>query len=187
MKTSKAKIVSKPKSARDRILLTASDLFYREGIRATGVDRLIAESGVTKTTFYRHFPSKNSLVVEFLESRHQELIRSFESALENNGGTVNAIFPIVEEWFHSKRFRGCAFINSLGELGTVLPEVVRITQAHKRKMADIIEKLLPPSEQSKQNAMAIMLAIDGAIIQTQYDGTPDNALNLLKRIVKSLS
>ncbi len=173
--------------ARDRILLTASDLFYREGIRATGVDRLIAESGVTKTTFYRHFPSKNSLICEFLESRHQELVRSFEDALAANGGTVDAIFPVVEKWFYSDIFRGCAFINSLGELGTVLPEVIQITQVHKQKMADIIETLLPPSDQSKQKAMAIMLAIDGAIIRTQYDETPDSALSLLKQIVKSLS
>eukprot|EP01031_Cornospumella_fuschlensis_P009142 gene9142-11228_t len=52
--------------ARDRILVTAHDLFYRDGIRATGIDRIIAESGVAKLTFYRHFPSKDELVKAFL-------------------------------------------------------------------------------------------------------------------------
>ena len=57
--------------ASERILLTAHDLFYREGIRATGIDRVIAESGVTKVTFYRHFPSKNELILAFLAYRHE--------------------------------------------------------------------------------------------------------------------
>lgn len=56
--------------ARERILLAAHDLFYREGIRATGVDKVIAAAGVTKVTFYRHFPSKHDLIRAFLEYRH---------------------------------------------------------------------------------------------------------------------
>ena len=57
----------------ERILLTAHDLFYRDGIRATGIDRVIAESGVAKKTFYRYFPSKDDLIVAFLEYRHRQL------------------------------------------------------------------------------------------------------------------
>lgn len=56
--------------ARQRVLLTAYRLFYRDGIRATGIDRVIAESGTTKATFYRHFPSKNDLVSAYLVHRH---------------------------------------------------------------------------------------------------------------------
>jgi len=61
MQTNKTR-VSPTLPARERILLTAHELFYRDGIRATGIDRVIAESGVTKVTFYRHFPSKNDLI-----------------------------------------------------------------------------------------------------------------------------
>jgi AcrR family transcriptional regulator len=57
-------------SARDRILRTAHDLFYADGLRATGIDRVIAEAGVTKVTFYRHFPSKNDLILAYLNLRH---------------------------------------------------------------------------------------------------------------------
>ncbi|WP_394700542.1 TetR/AcrR family transcriptional regulator [Thiomicrorhabdus sp.] len=70
--------------ARERILLTAHDLFYREGIRATGIDRLIREAGVTKVTFYRHFPSKNDLILAFLHYRHQRWMDWFASGAENS-------------------------------------------------------------------------------------------------------
>ena len=178
---------SQKPSARDRILLTAHDLFYREGIRATGIDKVIAESGVTKVTFYRHFPSKNILIREFLEYRHKRWIEWFTEALQRYGGEINALIPTLSEWFHDEDFRGCAFINSVGELGSVLPEVVDITRGHKIDMTNAIADLLPPSRRRKQNAQAISLAVDGAIIHAQFEQTPDAALSILDRITKSLS
>ena len=82
-----------PLSARDRILGTAHDLFYRDGIRATGIDRLIAESGVTKVTFYRHFPSKNDLVRAFLDLRHARWMAWFVDALGRRGADTPAAPP----------------------------------------------------------------------------------------------
>src|ERR1700761_9011750 len=75
-------------AARDRILLTAHDLFYGEGIRATGIDRVIAASGVTKVTFYRHFPSKNDLILAYLDLRHGRWMDWFNGALERHGGAA---------------------------------------------------------------------------------------------------
>lgn len=173
-------------SARERILLTAHELFYREGIRATGIDRVIAESGVAKGTFYRHFPSKNDLIREFLEYRHQRWMEWFIDALNRHGGGVKALAPALAEWFCDKSFRGCAFINSVGELGGALPEVVEITQRHKQEMADVIASLLPPSRHRKQDAQALALTVDGAIIRAQFDQTPDAALSSLERIQKAL-
>jgi AcrR family transcriptional regulator len=172
-------------SARERILLTAHELFYRDGIRATGIDKVIAESRVTKVTFYRHFPSKNDLIREFLEYRHKRWIEWFADALQRHGGEVNALVPTLSEWFHDKDFRGCAFINSVGELGSVLPEVVEITRSHKIEMTSEIAKLLPMSKQRKQTAQAISLAVDGAIIRTQFEKSPDGALSSLGKIIKS--
>ena len=68
-------------AARDRILAAAQRLFYQQGIRATGVDRVIAEAGVTKVTFYRHFPAKNQLIAAALEQRHQRWMQGFQQAL----------------------------------------------------------------------------------------------------------
>lgn len=178
--------VSQTPSARDRILLTAHDLFYREGIRATGVDRVIAESGVAKVTFYRHFPSKNILIREFLEYRHLRWMAWFIDALQRHGGGIKALSPALAEWFTDQSFRGCAFINSVGELGTILPEVVEITRRHKDEMTEVIANLLPTSRHRKQAAQALALAVDGAIIRAQYDRTPDAALSALEVIQKSL-
>lgn len=173
-------------SARERILLTAHELFYREGIRATGIDRVIAASGVTKVTFYRHFPSKNDLILAFLDYRHQRWMDWFTDALRRKGKGLKALVPALAEWFGDEDFRGCAFINSVGELGSTLPEVVAISQRHKQDMLAAITALLPPSKQRERDAQAIALAVDGAIIRAQFDQAPDAALQTLERILKSL-
>jgi len=93
-------------AARDRILLTAHDLFYGEGVRATGIDRVIAESGVTKVTFYRHFPSKNDLVRAFLDYRHERWMHWFVDALARHGASEGRVAtPVVaamREWLESR-------------------------------------------------------------------------------------
>src|ERR1700759_4123148 len=104
-----------------RILHTAHDLFYRDGIRATGVDRVIAESGVAKKTFYRYFPSKDDLIVAFLDFRHDNWMTWFRDALARHGGTLSALVPALAEWFGSEAYRGCAFINSVVEVGAAFP------------------------------------------------------------------
>ena len=99
-------------SARDRILRAAHDLFYRDGVRATGIDRVIAESGVAKLTFYRHFPSKNDLIRAYLDYRHRRWMAWFSDALARHGGGADAIVVAVGEWLRDPGYRGCAFINS---------------------------------------------------------------------------
>jgi len=178
--------------ARERILLTAHDLFYREGIRATGIDRVIAEAGVTKVTFYRHFPSKNTLICAFLEHRHQRWMAWFIEALQRHGGAsrgkrLDALVPTLAEWFRDESFRGCAFINSVGELGGTLSEVVEIARRHKQEMTSAIAGLLPASTRRKQDMEAVALAVDGAIVRAQFDGTPDAALKALSRILRSMA
>jgi len=172
--------------ARERILLTAHELFYRKGIRATGIDRVIAESGVTKVTFYRHFPSKNDLILAFLEYRHQHWMAWFVDALQRHGGDAAALAPALAEWFRDNNFRGCAFINSVGELGGTLPEVVVIARRHKQGMVNVIADLLPPSARRKKDAQAMAMAVDGAIIRAQFDQAPDAALQALRRLLTSL-
>jgi AcrR family transcriptional regulator len=172
--------------ARERILLTAHELFYRDGVRATGIDRVIAESGVTKVTFYRHFPSKNDLIRAYLAYRHQRWMAWFTDALARHGGGPGAIMPAVGEWFRDERYRGCAFINSVGELGGTLPEVLEIARRHKEDMTAAIAPVLPASRQRAELARAVALAIDGAIVRAQFDATPDAALSALDRIIKSL-
>ncbi len=167
--------------ARDRILHTAHDLFYRDGIRATGIDRVIAESHVTKVTFYRHFPSKNELIVHYLALRHERWMGWFVDALQRHGGQgVTALVAGLQEWLASPSFRGCAFLNSVSEMGTSLPEAISITAQHKEDMRDAIGTLLPASPQRKRQAAALALAVDGAIVQTQFTGNCDEPLRQLQ-------
>ncbi|SAK72145.1 TetR family transcriptional regulator [Caballeronia temeraria] len=169
-----------------RILYTAHDLFYRDGIRATGIDRVIAESGVAKKTFYRYFPSKDDLIVAFLDFRHNNWMAWFRDALARHGGTLNALVPALAEWFGSEHYRGCAFINSVVEVGATLPQAVDISRRHKRDMTTAIRALMPASRTAKADAQALALAVDGAIVAAQFADSPADALKALARVVRAV-
>jgi AcrR family transcriptional regulator len=114
-------------TARERILTTAYRLFTRRGIRAVGNDEVIAVSGVAKATLYRHFPSKNDLVLAVLQ-RREELwtLGLVEQQSRLRGETPEeqllAIFDVFHDWFQKREdFDGCSFINVLLELGAAHP------------------------------------------------------------------
>lgn len=178
-------------SARDRILLTAHDLFYSDGVRATGIDKVIAEARVTKVTFYRHFPSKNDLIRAYLDYRHERWMNWFKDALERHGAYtgqgLNALVPTMEEWFNKPIYRGCAFINTVSELGGVLPDVIDISSRHKQDMTDVIAELLPDSPNRVAIANAAAIAVDGAIVKAQLDAKAKlTALQGLAMILSAL-
>jgi AcrR family transcriptional regulator len=171
---------------RERILHAAHDLFYRDGVRATGIDRVIAESGVAKLTFYRQFESKDALVLAFLDLRHERWMAWFAGALARHGGTPAALVPALREWFAGPEFRGCAFLNSVGELGPALPAVLETTRRHKAGMTAAIAGLLPRGAGRARHARALALAVDGAIVQAQFGPAPDAALESLAFVTKAL-
>lgn len=176
-------------SARDRILATAHDLFYRDGIRATGIDRVIAEAAVTKVTFYRHFPSKNDLVLAFLGHRHALWMAWFVEALQRHaprkGAPLGALLPALAEWFDSDGYRGCAFINIAAELGDSVPGALEAVRAHKADMAEAIAPLLPPGRTRRADAAAVALIVDGAIVQAQMAGNGGDALKAAARVLRA--
>jgi AcrR family transcriptional regulator len=106
--------------ARERIIRTAYELFTRHGLTAVGVDRIVAEAGVAKTTLYRHFRSKDDLIAEVVERHHQLLLRDWlEPETRKRGATpadqLLAVFETLDEWFGDENFQGCLLINSLLE------------------------------------------------------------------------
>ncbi|XHS79967.1 TetR/AcrR family transcriptional regulator [Burkholderiaceae bacterium UC74_6] len=178
-------------SARERILSAALDLFYRDGIRATGVDRLIAESGVAKLTFYRHFPSKEALVLAFLEQRHERWMAWFSEALERLGSKkprdLRALADVLAEWFEREEFRGCAFINTTVEVAQSLPEALPLCQSHKTDMAATIARWLGTGGRTLADAAA--LAFDGGIVQAQMAADAEGrsaVLRSLRRVLAAL-
>jgi AcrR family transcriptional regulator len=180
--TSRSDLQTRP--ARERILLTAHDLFYRQGIRSTGIDTVIARAGVTKVTFYRHFKSKNDLIVAYLGYRHERWMRWFTAALQRHGGTLQALVPTMAEWFRSAEYRGCAFINGVSEIAPALPQVTEITRRHKAGMQEAIAALLPDVRRRQTVARSLALVIDGSIVQAQFCSDPEVVLRDLRQLVK---
>ena len=132
-------------SARERILSAAYELFGRRGIRAVGTDEVIACAGVAKATLYRHFATKNDLVLAVLERREQLWTHGLiEAQSELLGDTPEekllAIFDVMHEWFQSRDgYEGCSFINVLLELGADHP-AGRASVAHIDNVRDIVRQ-----------------------------------------------
>src|SRR3981081_904825 len=103
-------------NARERILDTAYELFSHDGIRAVGIDRIIADAGIAKATLYRHFPSKEQLVLAFLDLRERRWTREWlEAESERRAATrqdrVLVVFDVLDDWFQRPDYEGCSFIN----------------------------------------------------------------------------
>jgi AcrR family transcriptional regulator len=134
-----------PPAARDRILETAYELFARRGIRDVGVDEVIERAGVAKATLYRHFPSKNDLVIAFLELREQRWTLSWVEAEARRRGSAAedqllAIFGLFDEWFHRDDFEACSFINVLLEMGPGHPTGQASVQ-HLANIRTVVDRL----------------------------------------------
>lgn len=131
--------IPQPKpDARERILDTAYELFSRRAIRDVGVDEVIERAGVAKATLYRHFPSKDDLVIAFLERREERwTVAWVEAEARRRGSTPEeqllAIFELFDEWFHRDDFEACSFINVLLEMRPEHP----VGQASVRHLASI--------------------------------------------------
>ncbi|MFM1652250.1 TetR/AcrR family transcriptional regulator [Brevibacillus sp. B_LB10_24] len=106
-------------SARERILQVASDLFYQEGVRAVGIDRVIEESGVAKASFYRNFPSKDDLIVQYLEEREGLSLKRMEEAAQRHPDSPKrqllAMLESLAERMNQPEYRGCPFMNVVVE------------------------------------------------------------------------
>ncbi|WP_232699114.1 TetR/AcrR family transcriptional regulator [Brevibacillus daliensis] len=107
------------KSARERILQVASDLFYKEGVRSVGIDRIIEESGVAKASFYRNFASKDDLIVNYLEYREGLTLERLDEAEERHPDSPKmqllAMLDELVERMNQPDYRGCPFMNTVVE------------------------------------------------------------------------
>ena len=162
---------------RRRVLDTAAELFYRDGVRAVGVDRIAAESGVAKMTLYYHFRSKDELVAAWLRRRDEEWMSWLEAAVRHRrGNRVLAVFAALREWFETPTFRGCAFINAYGELGRSNPAAAEIVASHKRTLTEYLAVLVRQEGAAVADAdtlaRELVLLVDGAIVTASIQGDP---------------
>jgi AcrR family transcriptional regulator len=156
------------KPARQRILDAASDMFYRDGVRAVGIDAIIARSGVAKMSLYRNFPSKNALVTAWLEDRNAFFWRRWDNAEAARAGEpraqLEAILDMIAATASHPKWRGCPFLNT----GTEFPEpdhpARAIILANKRTVRERLRTLAAAANARDPELLAeqLQLLIDGA-------------------------
>ncbi|WP_158046368.1 TetR/AcrR family transcriptional regulator [Skermanella pratensis] len=165
----------------DRLLTTATRLFCRHGINATGIDRILAEAGVAKMTLYNQFGSKEGLVFAVLEREGEAWRQWFQKAVEELPGSpadkLVGIFGVLENWFKREGFYGCAFINAVAEHNKEDPRIRALAQAHKKKVLAVIRGLADQAGVLSPEGLteAIGMLVDGAIIAAVITGTSDHA------------
>jgi AcrR family transcriptional regulator len=158
--------------ARERILDTAYELFSHRGVHDVGIDELIERAGVAKATLYRHFPSKDDLVLAFLEQREQRWTYGWvEAEARRRGETPQeqllAIFDLFDEWFHSDDFEGCSFINVLLEIGNLDHPVGRASADYLKNIRSVVRTLAQEAGLRDPDAFALSwhILMKGSIVQ----------------------
>ncbi len=154
-----------PTAARDRLIAAAERLFYAGGVRAVGVERLLAESGVGRASFYRHFPGKDDLVVTVLGGRLERWRADLAVAVEARGGGVLTVFDVLAEQATDPCFRGCAAINAMVEAADPHSAAHRVAAAHKEHLAAYLQTLIGDGELARE----LLLLVDGALVTSLRD------------------
>jgi AcrR family transcriptional regulator len=159
--------ISKPVSARERLLETAGRLFYERGFLAVGVDEIVAESGVAKMTLYRHFPSKDDLIVAYLRRADDEFCAWFERALDTEReprAKLIAVFNAISLLAQSRECLGCTFQLSASEFPDPAHPAHAVAVKHKREARRQFSTLARQAGLREPEKLAdkLLLLMDGA-------------------------
>lgn len=165
---------------RERILEAARDLFYREGIRAVGVDTIVARSGVAKMSLYRYFPSKDHLVVAFLEDSNRRYWEWWDTVMLRHPGDARRqlgdLFEALARRVAQPSYRGCPFLNTASEFREPTAAGREIVVANKREVRRRLRALAAAASARDPDALAaqLHLLMDGAYASAQalHDEAP---------------
>jgi AcrR family transcriptional regulator len=167
------------RSARERLLMAAEELFYSEGINTVGIDRIIERAGVAKASLYDCFGSKEELIRSYLSARHESRRQRITAGLERfttPRERLLGVFDIQSETFRANNFRGCPFVRATAE---VKPDSsVRVVADESREwlrslFADLAREAGAPEPQVL--ADKLLLLYDGAAVAAQMDRSKDAA------------
>ncbi len=170
-----------PENPRERLLAAATELFCRKGINAIGVDTIVAKAGVAKSTLYKLFGSKEGLVEAVLKAEGDAWRAWFTSAVAEAGpqarDRLDAIFPVLSQWFRQKRFYGCPFINAVAEHDKASDRVRRLAIEHKSQVLSFIRALgnEAGARDPERLTHEIALLMDGAIVTAMITKGPSAA------------
>jgi AcrR family transcriptional regulator len=157
-------------SKRDELVRKALDIFYRNGFHATGMDMLAAETGISKTSMYKHFRTKEDLILAVLRLRDENfrnwLYRRIEDLAETPRDRLLALFDALAEWFDMREFSGCMFIKASAEYQDPQQAIHIQCAEHKRLLLDHFAKLAELAGASEPGVLAdqLLLLKEGAIV-----------------------
>jgi len=177
---------------REKLLDAATDLFYTYGIHAVGLDRILADVGVTKTTFYNHFESKDDLAREVLQRRHVWETDSFMKAVTDISegdprSTLLAMFDVLHKWFTHSDFRGCQFINAAAEFPLPNDPVHKEASRHKVATRQLLRDTAKAAGAVNADQLGdqLMVLFEGAITLRQVIGD-DQAAATAREVAEKL-
>ena len=171
-------------NVRDRILMTARELIYREGARAVGIDRIVAESGVAKMSLYRWFPSKDDLIVAVLHEEEKQTWAIWDANMERFKGAplkqLRAHFASLAQFIASPDFRGCAFLNAATAFADDQHPARVVAKESKEELARRMLMLTRAigAKQPEVLAGQLCLVIDGAFASGQAVGKGGPSLQI---------
>jgi len=185
----------KTTDTREKILTTAEQLIYRNGIHATGMDLLVKTSGVARKSIYRYFATKDDVAAAALNERDERWMQWFRTESDKGATPQHRIlnmFTVLKGWFESEGFRGCAFINTAGEVGDPADPVRQIAKLHKQKLLDYTLELTEQLniEQPAVLARQLLILIEGAITMSYVMGdcsAADSARDVAKLLLEQAS
>jgi len=166
---------------REHLIEVAARLFNRHGYHAAGVDRVIAEAGIAKTTLYRHFESKEELIVAVLRRIDASFLNGMRATVDRTAGgpraKLLATFDFLESWFRDASFHGCPFISAAAEYSERPGPIFREAALHKRLLIAYYEELARAAglHDPRQVAEAIHLLHEGATAVAHVSGAPEAA------------
>jgi AcrR family transcriptional regulator len=158
----------RPSEARDRLLGTASAIFYAKGINSVGVEEIVSEARVTRATFYRHFPSKEDLIVAYLKATDDDVRAQVHAIVEHQQpaqDTIREIAAWIVGQIKSSDFRGCAFLNAAAEYPDAGSRVQQAVLDHRAWFQQVIQAELERlrGEPAEAGAQFFVLIRDGAM------------------------
>ncbi len=166
---------------RDELVQKAFAIFYRNGFQATGMDRLAVETGISKTSMYKHFRTKEELILAALRLRDEQFrnfrARRLETLADTPRGQLLAIFDLLGEWFRQDGFRGCMFIKASAEYQEPDHPIHAQSAEHKRLLFVSVRELAQEAGAPDPAALAraLMLLEEGAIVTAHLGHTADPA------------
>ena len=181
---------------REHLVDIAARLFNRHGYHATGVDQIMAEAGIAKTTLYRHFASKEELIVAALakadEATREELRAFVEQSSDDPCDRLLATFDQLRIWLADCEFKGCPFVAAAGEFGDAKSPVFLQVRLHKRLYLAYFEELVRAARLAgpKRLAAQILMLHEGAVACAQVlgvEGIVESARAAAARLIEAAS